>query len=591
MYDLFISYSHLDNAKLPPHQEGWVDSLHDYLQSRVPEYCGFPIKIFRDLKIRRDEELDDGVFQNLERSQLLLCVVSPGFCTSKWCPEEVERFRKRRGKGHIFKATKIQVALEEQPAPLKGLLDFAFFREARDGRLVAFDTPAHPEWSPQADRLAQDIAGRLKELRTDQPKGSEAVSGEAIYLARSGSDQEVAFREFKDDLEAKGYRVVTLDTIPETGQECQVSVEQLLRNCRASVHPVGRSPGMTPEESEPVVHLQANLARSRCSDDPSFRCIFWMAPGSLRNDPSTSHREFLEKLTQERHFYEMEPERFKTELESCLRPQQTNTRVFVALTGSDLKQERKWLCEALVGEGLEVLPKQMPESHEALRDEVSRCAYSVHLVGSKLGVTLEGETEPIVKLQLDVVREELSPEKVLCWGQSEPTFGRRLVGELNSLPRQILQYLSPQPTEEAGAADRIVYLIHHQRDRGDDANGFQPFREIHRYLTHDCGFIVLEPAFEGDQAELRLLHERNFACSHGLLLFWGRVSEVAFRLQQTELLSGNLQARPLAICLADPESPAKSRFDPPGAEVDVARCFTDFDPSHLERFVQEIRRR
>ena len=77
-------------------------------------------------------------------------------------------------------------------------------------------------------------------------------------------------------------------------------------------------------------------------------------------------------------------------------------------------------------------------------------------------------------------------------------------------------------------------------------------------------FEVLQPLFEGDEAEIREYHEENLRTCDGVLIFYGAANEMWLRrkLRELQKSAGYGRTKPPAgggICLLPPDTPEKER--------------------------------
>lgn len=100
--------------------------------------------------------------------------------------------------------------------------------------------------------------------------------------------------------------------------------------------------------------------------------------------------------------------------------------VFIALTGSDLRDARQRLINDLKEEGIQVLPAEsdMPDTAEQweqlIQDALAHSELAILLLSDKRGMTVEGCTEPIVDYQMRRVRESSLP-RIFCIAYQENT--------------------------------------------------------------------------------------------------------------------------------------------------------------------------
>jgi hypothetical protein len=91
-HDLFLSYRHLDNQPLTSEKEGWIARLHRDLTTRVGQYLGDNVQVWRDCRLQGNEYFSDTIEQTLRDVAALVSVISPGYERSDWCRRELAAF-------------------------------------------------------------------------------------------------------------------------------------------------------------------------------------------------------------------------------------------------------------------------------------------------------------------------------------------------------------------------------------------------------------------------------------------------------------------------------------------------------------------
>jgi len=92
-YDIFISYSHIDNEKIED-EKGWVEQFYNALRISLWQLIGTEeIKIWWDDK-RLDGGVifDDAIAGGIKKSAILLCLNSPSYLKSHYCKKELDLF-------------------------------------------------------------------------------------------------------------------------------------------------------------------------------------------------------------------------------------------------------------------------------------------------------------------------------------------------------------------------------------------------------------------------------------------------------------------------------------------------------------------
>ncbi len=302
-------------------------------------------------------------------------------------------------------------------------------------------------------------------------------------------------------------------------------------------------------------------------------------------------------------------------------PAAPKSTVYLAETSFDLKGEREAIRRDLLRNGYEVLPdRPLPlvaaDLEAFLRDQLARCALSIHLIGRGYGVVPDGSARSIVAVQHDMAVAQRGLPRLL-WlsldSEAEDDRQRRFLEHLRTTPgvhekaellevpledlksRIHLKLAPPEPRKERTAAPAMsamngvvrIYLI---CDRDDQEEA----RPVEDFLFNQ-GFEVLPTLFDEDEARARLDHEENLCTCDAVLLFQGQASEMWLRrkLREVQKSAGLGRRRPLlaqGLYLAAPQTPQKERFRTLEAQV-IHEPPAGFSPGVLEPFLDEIVRR
>lgn len=98
-YDVFISYTHIDNKPLGASQQGWIAMLHEALDTRLGQLLGENPRIWRDKKLGGNDRFDQEIIDQLVHAAVLVSVLSPRYLKSEWCSRELSTFCKRAREG------------------------------------------------------------------------------------------------------------------------------------------------------------------------------------------------------------------------------------------------------------------------------------------------------------------------------------------------------------------------------------------------------------------------------------------------------------------------------------------------------------
>jgi hypothetical protein len=300
--------------------------------------------------------------------------------------------------------------------------------------------------------------------------------------------------------------------------------------------------------------------------------------------------------------------------------------VFLAETTSDLREQRETIRRDLQQHGHIVLPAApLPDVgadvEAAIRADLPQCRMSIHLFGRNYGLIPEGSARSLLELQ-----NELAIERAAAGGFCRLLWIRPGVDVADERQRMVLERLRNDPRLEEGAdlletfledfrtqirtrldalsksvpvkgsplpavpqstvasSDiRSVYLIYDQRDANVRPCCDVLFREQ---------FEVLDPKFEGDEAEVRAYHEENLRACDGVLLFYGAANEMWVRrkLRELQKIAGYGRIKPapvVAVCVLPPNTAEKDNFRT--HEALVIRPGGSYSPELLAPFISRLR--
>jgi hypothetical protein len=266
--------------------------------------------------------------------------------------------------------------------------------------------------------------------------------------------------------------------------------------------------------------------------------------------------------------------------------------VYLAETTSDLREQRELLRRDLLQHGYAVLPdSQLPlvadEAEAVVRDMLTRCRMSIHMVGRFYSLVPEGGMTSLIEMQHDLATARGLDERFLrlLWvpqGQqvTDPR-QQQVIQRVSMDPRMqdradvletsfedlrtiAMDWLhrapkaaAPAPTPATKTAIPQLYLVADQRDE----------ERIHAWADalFDQHVEVIRPLFEGEEPELREYHEENLTHCDGVLIFYGSGNGLWLQRKLREIQKapgyGRTKPRPLVgVGLIAPRTPEKDRF-------------------------------
>ena len=364
--DLFISYSHIDNQPWGAGRHQWVNELHKELTTRLAQLLGRQVRVWRDDKIRGNDELTERIISELSRSAAFACVISPRYLKSEWCIREFQEFSTRRkstnpGARSIFKIVKTPVELAQQPLEVNDLIGYDFFYETASGKVHEF-YPGYADNSEEGRQFWQKIDDLAQDIRLalgPDPTPDQPGSGKTVYLAETTGDVKLAREDIRRSLGQRGYRVVPDRSLPPAADELVPLINADLKQAYLTIHPVGARYGFIPEGHEQsIVELQIDAATA---NNGHGHHLIWVSPEAAPSEDK--QKRFIERLRTEY------TERAGTELLDQKPLEELKSRLVQKLeppakppTRSVLKGLRVYLvCEGGQGEGVNAIARYLRE--------------------------------------------------------------------------------------------------------------------------------------------------------------------------------------------------------------------------------------
>jgi hypothetical protein len=293
--DIFISYRHLDNAPVSG-ITGWIDDFTAKLKTQLAFKLGYDPIIWRDRKLGGSDYFADVIMNELQRSKLLISILSPGYIApnSEWCMRELGEFHRLASQGigvqvgeksRCIKVVKSFLERERHPEQLQGLLGYEFYeKDDESGRPREFSYLPEGDWYQRylkkIDELAFDLSELLNSFNQPQAPATVADTDHTVYLAETTTDCTEYRDNIRNELLSRAFRVLPDKELPDTAAEYRQAVSENLKQARLSIHLIGEKYGSTLEgdEDHSIVELQNEVAAKHSEATPGFSRVIWMAP-------------------------------------------------------------------------------------------------------------------------------------------------------------------------------------------------------------------------------------------------------------------------------------------------------------------------
>lgn len=212
-YDIFVSYSTIDNDVQAGDGRGWVDVLVDKLRRELtPRLGDRELRIFLDhAAMRSNLPITPQLVDAVRGSATLLVVMSPSYLRSPWCDRERRVFLdavEARPPGSMLVVRARPVDRDRQPDEFRDLRGIEFFATVDGpGEHRLLGTP-DPNELPFIERIIS-LAGELAEQLDRIPAAAGPRTGKRVFVAAATDDLEDREAELRSYLDQAG-----LDVLP-----------------------------------------------------------------------------------------------------------------------------------------------------------------------------------------------------------------------------------------------------------------------------------------------------------------------------------------------------------------------------------------
>ena len=169
-HDVFISYTHADNQ--PDRRGPWVERFETDLKARLEVVSGASIDIWWDKKLGAADRFNDAIKDELQKSAVLVVILSPSYFNSAYCQSERESFYSHcassgqsavGNKNRVSEGRRSSRPAQTLPADLEEMLEWRFYAPVagtsryRELHLHE-DAAVRDLYETRVDDVAQEIA-------------------------------------------------------------------------------------------------------------------------------------------------------------------------------------------------------------------------------------------------------------------------------------------------------------------------------------------------------------------------------------------------------------------------------------------------
>jgi len=293
-YDVFLSYSHLDD----PNGDGFISQLKKFIEDQGPIFYGKEISVWTDHKICTGTEWEQELLDQLWLSRVFVPVISRSWMNSKWTRNEWNRkFEQVREDFRVGNQTCILPVGYELTEHDIQLLDGVNSLQLK--HKFRFQAVLKDEGRQFLKEL-----GRVLE-RLDRDNQPPVAARGKVFLGMAFSQIMNRWRRIlRKHLLVRGFEVVEFNwEIDETEVGTRARADSELKECMAAVHFLDIRGGRYSKgasDGPSLIEIQCVAGDERAKQDGSFFQLFWTGPQDAwdyeeRFEGTEGYWEFVEK--------------------------------------------------------------------------------------------------------------------------------------------------------------------------------------------------------------------------------------------------------------------------------------------------------
>lgn len=265
-YDIFISYAHLDNMKMPGQQQGWIELFYQSLNLKLAQHVGKldAVKIWWDTnKLNGSKLFDTSIEEAIKKSAIFISLISPGYLKSEYCKKEMDLFYTKSA------AEKAGTSIGDNARMIKVLINNIPYTElpSEFGRATGFPFYKARDKDDLGDPLDYTdpvFAQQLKDLRdalvhffeifprddSGEKTGSGTDTGNSdtknaftLYFGEVSDSLRTARKRTIAELEKDGFKIITNIPPPEEAAAHEQKLKEVLPAADLAVHLLDQFPG------------------------------------------------------------------------------------------------------------------------------------------------------------------------------------------------------------------------------------------------------------------------------------------------------------------------------------------------------------
>ena len=359
---VFVSYASVDNIRPVGAETGWVETLVQELRRALAEELGRLeyAKIWMDYQLGPNDSLTPTIIEAIEKSAVLLIILSPGYLESQWCKLErnafLEKLNLLQDSKRIFLVEKKAIDKDDKPESIRDIRGLPFWFEDPVSKCVEtlgmpYPVPEHMEYYSKVGDLGHHLALQLKKMNKtvfdSAQESSLKNSTRRVMLADVTDDLQDKRTEVKRYLEQHGIEVVEEED-ERNPEKLSNAIEKKLQNCKLFVQLLSQLSGKSLSDD----FISYPFLRYSAAKKSNTEILQWYSPNLKLDDlADTPQKQLLLEETVISESIEQFKERIVRQMDKKesveIVPEHTEKMIFINHANED-SEFAKQVCDFVI---------------------------------------------------------------------------------------------------------------------------------------------------------------------------------------------------------------------------------------------------
>lgn len=351
--DVFISYAHRDEGS-----ERWVSTFCRLLKEKLEYELMSDVRVWSDAQLSAGDVLDATLKRRIQRSAVLVAIVSHWYFEREWCQREVSYFLSGAEASGLMVGTTsrfipvIKREADNWPDPLRKLDPLAVYF-CRDDHTFPATVESDSPFFSAVEGLARDLKRLLQAMKEQSERRSETQT--VMVLAPMSGLRSKEYEHLRNWLKGKQCVVRPTEELPRTREGIVQMLQDELANSRLAIHLLGSAYDMIPTHEQQLSVEALAFATVRSSGK---RQLIWAGKEAREDESQKGLLEHIQSLRDAQtelvsaefsEFLEGLPEELQ---KSAASPQIRDQGIYLICEKSDLSQpEYAELRSHLISQG------------------------------------------------------------------------------------------------------------------------------------------------------------------------------------------------------------------------------------------------